>query len=87
MTYMLRNGFDPMKGEKISQVWTGILQVLEDGKSHSWSEVIGTVLQSVNVQAKTVSNLIHDGVNAGYFARTGNYTDGTRSVIQIRWED
>lgn len=88
MPYLLDGKrFDPMKGERLSKGWIEILRILKDGKVHLWSDVLIAVQNTTDLQAKTITNLLHRGVQSGYFARTGDYKSGTRSIVQIKWED
>lgn len=65
--------FDPMKGERKGSAWIAILAMLDDREWHPWSEVVSHIADESGLQAKMISNLLHDGVQNGVFDRQGKY--------------
>lgn len=73
--------WDPSRGERLGPAWDRIKKELRDGEWNPWTEVVSVIEPGSGLQAKTVRNLLHDGVRHGYLATTGRYPN--RRVVLV----
>jgi len=81
----LYEGFQPRPGSRIGPAWDEVLEVLEDGQWHSWNHIVVDVSELYEVQVKTASNLLHEGVRHGVFERRGKYHKADHGYREVRW--
>lgn len=77
----VREPFDPNSGERLAPAWQAGIQQLGDHKWHDWTTIVQTMVDASDIQPKTASNLLHNGVKSGTLKRRGNHKNGTRQIM------